>query len=83
MSKQHPHLGGFALLPAKKGTCEVCATAHPPEQPHNQQSMFYQYDFYGKQGRWPTWEDAMAHCTPEMKAHWTQCLAELGIKLKP
>lgn len=79
MKTEHPKLGGFTLLPAKKGTCEQCATAHPPEQPHNQQSLFWQYWFYGKHGRWPKWADAMEHCSEKMKADWTRALAEHGV----
>jgi hypothetical protein len=50
-----------------------------PTQPHNQQSLAYQYDFYGKNGRWPTWADAMAHCDESVKAQWTAALKERGI----
>ena len=74
-------LGGGTLLPAKKGTCLECATEHPPEQPHNQQSLFYQYAFYQTHGRWPTWKDAMEHCTAEMKADWIKALREHGVEV--
>jgi len=50
------HLGAFGLMPAAPGTCPECAVDHPPELPHNQQSLFYQYKFYNDHGRWPTWE---------------------------
>jgi len=60
----------FTLLPAAPGTCAECAVDHPYDQPHNQQSMFYQMRFHSMHGRWPTWSDAMAHCTPELQAHW-------------
>jgi hypothetical protein len=73
------HLAPFKLLPAKKGTCEQCAVNHEPEQPHNQQSMAYQYWFYNKHGRWPTWRDAMAHCSDEIKALWIKELATHGV----
>jgi hypothetical protein len=79
MSEKHPHLGPWSLLPAKPGTCPECATDHPPELPHNQQSLTYQYHFYGKNGRWPTWADAMAHCTEEMRSRWTEELAKRGV----
>lgn len=69
----------FMLLPAPKGTCEQCAVDHPPEQPHNQQSLFWQYWFYGKHGRFPTWADAMAHCTDAVKSLWKSELGKLGI----
>lgn len=74
------HLEGWTMLPAKEGTCEHCATAHEASLPHNQQSIFYQYTFYNLNGRWPTWEDAMAHCEPEMQEQWWKGLAEHGIK---
>lgn len=62
------------LLPPAPDTCPVCATKHTPELPHNQQSIYYQYRFYGVRGRWPTWADACAHCTPTMRDHWKQAL---------
>ena len=76
------HLGPFKLLPAKKGTCPQCAVDHPPDQPHNQQSLAYQYWFYNEHGRWPTWADAIAHCSQEIKNFWTAELASRGVKVK-
>lgn len=67
------------LLPPAPDKCQECAVKHEAGQPHNQQSIFYQYYFYGQHGRWPTWADAMAHCTDEVKAKWTTALAEHGI----
>lgn len=61
------------------GTCPECAVAHAPEQPHNPQSFAYQYKFYDQHGRWPTWADAMEHCSPTVKAHWIAELAKRGI----
>jgi len=81
-TKQHPHINPWMLLPADPGKCPECAVEHDPALPHNQQSLFYQYDFYGKHGRWPTWADAMKHCTPEMQ---DKCISELekhGITVK-
>ena len=63
-------MSGLTLLPAKPGKCPICATKHEPQEPHNQQSLFYQYQFYGEHSRWPTWADAMAHCDDEMKLLW-------------
>ena len=74
-----PNLGGFALLPPAPGKCQECAVDHDASQPHNQQSLFYQYHFYGDKGRWPTWADAMAHCSPEVKEQWTKILKEHGV----
>ena len=76
--ENHPYLGGFVLLPGPAGKCANCAVYHTPDQPHNQQSLFYQYDFFGRHGRWPTWKDAMAHCSDEVKRRWTEELAKRG-----
>lgn len=74
---------GMTLLSkAPEGTCLMCAVKHPPEQPHNLQSLCYQYKFYDEHGRWPTWEDAMAHCPEEIKEFWRQALKERGVPLK-
>jgi len=75
------NLEPFLLMPAKNGTCHECATAHAPEQPHNQQSLFYQYKFYADNGRWPTWKDAMEHCSQDIKKFWTKELSQRGIKI--
>lgn len=75
------HLGPFQLFPAKPGTCPECAVGHPPTHPHDQQSLFYQYAFYAKHGRWPTWEDAMAHCPAGIQELWREELTKLGVKL--
>jgi len=56
---------GFQLLPCKKDVCQECAVDHKPNEPHNPQSMYYQYKFFGEHGRWPTWKDAIAHCEPK------------------
>ena len=69
------------MLPTKPGVCPECAVDHPPEHPHNQQSLTYQYDFYGKNGRWPTWADAMAHCATEMRQFWTDELRKHGVEV--
>lgn len=68
----------WTLLPPPAGTCPQCAVDHPAEQPHNQQSLFYQYHFYFAQGRWPTWKDAMAHCDEPTRATWTAELTKRG-----
>jgi hypothetical protein len=80
--KPQGNLGGFTLLrpPMKPGQCAECAVEHAAELPHNVQSLFYQYSFMEQHGRWPTWKDAMAHCTPEMQAHWRRELRANGVK---
>lgn len=71
------------LLPPKPGTCPICAVDHKPEDPHNAQSLYYQYRFYGVRGRWPTWADAMAHCDPQIRARWEQALRDRGAWTAP
>ncbi len=58
------------------GKCPECAIKHDPAEPHNNQSLAYQYSFYAKHGRWPTWADAMAHCAPEVQAAWKDALVQ-------
>lgn len=81
MSEPKPakHLGGFMLLPPEPGLCKECAVKHDPSQPHNRQSLYYQYHFYGEHGRWPTWADAMAHCSDAVQSQWKAALAERGV----
>jgi hypothetical protein len=74
-------VGALTLLPAERGTCEECAGVHLPGSPHNKQSLQYQYHFFGRNGRWPTWEDAMAHCTPDVKRRWREALLKRGQRL--
>ena len=76
-------MGEMALLPCdtSKGQCEACAVKHNPDEPHNQQSMYYQYWFRQRHKRWPTWKDAMAHCNAKMKKLWKEGLREHGVKI--
>lgn len=75
--------GSMTLLPPAPDVCQSCAVDHEPEQPHNQQSLYYQYWFYGQFGRWPTWHDAMSHCPDEIKAHWVRELKAAGALSDP
>lgn len=68
----------FMMLPPQPGTCPECAVKHDPRMPHNRDSLFYQYNFYGQHGRFPTWKDAMAHCDEAVKEVWTDALKEHG-----
>lgn len=74
---------GFVLLGrTPPGACPVCAVKHAPELPHNRDSLAYQYKFYDEHGRWPTWADAMEHCTPEMRAIWVEELTARGVDVE-
>ena len=71
------------LLPPAPNTCPICATAHHRAEPHNAQSLYYMYRFYGIRGRWPTWADAMAHCGPTVQILWKQALQDRGAWTEP
>lgn len=62
------HLGAFGLMPAAPGTCPECAVDHP-------------HKFYNDHGRWPTWEDAMSHCSEDMKTIWREELRKRGVEI--
>ena len=72
-------IGDFMLLPSAKDVCQECAVKHKPEEPHDATSLYYQYSFHAKHGRWPGWLDAMSHCSEEMKAAWTKELKKRGL----
>lgn len=64
------------------GTCPECAAKHGPNQPHNRDSLVYQYKFYDKYGRMPTWEDAMVHCPEDIRRLWKEVLEKRGDEAK-
>lgn len=64
------------LLPPSRDACPICATPHGPGDPHNAQSLYYQYRFHTAHGRWPTWADAVAHCLPTTREAWRRALQE-------
>jgi hypothetical protein len=72
---------GMILLPPSPDSCQVCAQKHEPDQPHNALSLYYQMKFHQANNRWPTWEDAMSHCTEEVKKAWREELTKAGEKL--
>lgn len=74
-----PIVSPWVVTEAPPGTCPMCAFDHDGGDPHDQQSLRYQYAFYVEQHRWPTWADAMAHCDEETRAIWRQALEEKGI----
>lgn len=70
--------GAIVIGKPPAGRCQECATVHTPDQPHNKQSLAYQYNFRERMGSWPTWADAMAHCSPQVRERWTSELIRLG-----
>lgn len=67
------------LLPCAPDVCQECAVKHDSGMPHDQQSLYYQYKFYNQHGRWPTWEDALEHCTTDVQDLWKDALRESGV----
>lgn len=66
------HLSLWTLLSCPPGVdeCQECGVTHSPTKPHFRTSIYYQVAFYLQHGRWPTWRDAMHHCTAELQALW-------------
>jgi hypothetical protein len=69
------------LLSPRGDVCQKCAVDHDQEMPHDKTSLYYQYWFRGQHGRWPTWSDALADCTDDVKEAWTEVLKRKGIDL--
>jgi hypothetical protein len=69
----------FKILPPVSTACQICGHEHTPDQPHNAQSLYYQYAFYGEHGRWPTWKDAVQHCADDVKSNWERELRKAGV----
>lgn len=66
----------MTMLPPSPDRCQECAANHQWDEPHNQQSLYYQMAFHATHGRYPTWTDAMAHCAPSVQAKWRTGLIE-------
>ena len=63
------------LLPPPQDACQICATEHEKHYPHNKESLYYQMVFFNQHGRYPTWDDAMLHCSKEMRKAWREELS--------
>ena len=83
IQKELPQVGKFHLPPCAPDVCQECAVDHDPLMPHSQQSIYYQYKFYAQHERWPTWADAMDHCTDDVKGLWIALLSARGIEVSP
>lgn len=81
MKKPKSTIPAMTLLPPRAGVCQACAVDHKPAEPHNQQSLHWQYWFYAHNGRWPEWPDALAHCTDELYAFWRRELVTFGVEI--
>jgi hypothetical protein len=69
------------LLPPAPHLCQKCAVEHESYEPHDQQSMFWHVWFKKEFGRYPTWKDAMEHCSEEMKKIWIEALKKYGVEI--
>jgi hypothetical protein len=74
--------GGWTLLPPAPDACQVCAVKHLPEEPHDPQSLYWATARSLKGEPPPTWEDALEHVEPELRARWIELLAEHGVKVQ-
>lgn len=75
--------GKLKLLKPSPDVCQECAVNHLPEQPHNRDSLYYQIWFYDRYGRYPTWKDAIAHCSDKLKFLWKKELTSRGVWTEP
>jgi hypothetical protein len=62
----------------EKTVCPICERNHPPEFPHDVTSMYYVFAFKVLHNRVPTWDDASAHCSEEIRQKWKDALLKLG-----
>ena len=69
------------VIPPLPGSCRICATKHSKEEPHDRDSLYYQNWFIKRNKRFPTWEDAMSHCSEEVKKKYIKKLSRRGIVL--
>ena len=71
------------MTPPAPDKCQICAAKHEPEEPHNAQSLFYRVAFAAMIGREPTWADALAHCSDEVRRPWEAELRKQGVWSEP
>lgn len=64
----------MTLLRPAPGLCQECGRAHNPEIPHDKNSLYYATKFKMEHGREPSWDDAVAHCTEDMKKRWSDTM---------
>lgn len=72
----------IGILPPPSNCCQICGVEHDERLPHNAQSFYYQYLFNAQYGRGATWDDAMSHCSNDIKKIFTEHLNKLGIDPK-
>ena len=73
---------GIKVCAPGPGKCPICATEHDPSAPHDRDSLYYQYRLYRDNNRFPSWENAMNHCSEKVRAAWRKKLARRGVDSK-
>ena len=70
------------IMPPVRGSCPICACFHKKGEPHSRESLYYQMKFWQENGRFPTWNDATAHCTPKMRIAFKEEMRRHGIEIE-
>ncbi len=82
---RYPELKPLTLVGPAPDVCQVCGHGHEPPSPqpgtppHNPQSLYWKIAFHREHGRYPTWEDALAHTGDDVHTAWREALANYGI----
>lgn len=71
--------GPFLLPPLDPNVCKSCAVEHDPAMPHSADSLHFQYWWYSRYQKWPSWADAMFHCDEEVQRVTREVLERHGI----
>lgn len=74
-------MGEVRITAPVPGSCPVCAVKHDKDDPHDLNSLYWQNRFYKGNRRFPTWADALKHCSPESRAMWVERLKNAGIEV--
>lgn len=54
--------------------CAICGDDHPENFPHNPFGEQYRVWFLERYGRYPSWDDAMTHCSEDVKLSFKQTM---------
>lgn len=79
--RQENGIGKIRISAPIPGSCPVCATKHDAREPHDLNSLYYQNLFFKTHKRFPTWTDALHHCSRETKSLWAEKLKKAGINV--
>ena len=74
-------MGEIRITAPVPGSCPVCAKVHEEQEPHDLHSLYYQNQFFKAHKRFPTWADALRHCSPMTQAVWVEKLKKEGYQV--